>query len=56
MATKFENKNLLNFKGQVLVDKDGIPKIYRSLKVATKSADKLGARVVKNVKMYIVVL
>jgi hypothetical protein len=56
MTTQFENKNLVNFKGQVLVDNDGIVKIYSSLKVANRSAEKLGAKVVKNVSKYIIVL
>lgn len=56
MKAQFENKNLVNFKGQVLVDKDGIPKIYSSIKVANRSAEKLGAKVVKNVNRYIIVL
>lgn len=56
MKAQFENKNLVNFKGQVLVDNDGIPKVYTSVKVANRTAEKLNARVVKNVKRYIVVL
>jgi hypothetical protein len=56
MKTQFKNKNLVNFKGQVLVDNDGIPKIYTSVKVANRTAEKLNAKVVKNVKRYIVVL
>lgn len=56
MKAQFENKNLVNFKGQVLVDNDGIPKVYSSIKVANRTAEKLNAKVVKNVKRYIVVL
>lgn len=56
MKAQFENKNLVNYKGQVLVDNDGIVKIYSSLKIANRSAEKLGAKVVKNVKRYIIVL
>jgi len=55
MKAKFENKNLVNFKGQVLCN-DGIPKIYTSIKVATRTAEKHNAKVVKNIKRYIIVL
>lgn len=55
MKARFENKKLVNFEGKVLVDNDGIPKIYSSIKVATRTAEKLDAKVVKNIKRYIVV-
>lgn len=56
MKAEFKDLNLINFKGQVLVNKDGLPKIYTSIKVANRTAEKLNAKVVKNVKRYIVVL
>ena len=55
MKATFEIQNLVNYKGEVLVDKDGIAKIYTSIRVAQKTADKVGGRVVRNVKRFIVV-
>ena len=55
MKATFETQNLVNYKGEVLVDNDGIAKIYTSIKVAQKTSDKVGGRVVKNVKRFIVV-
>ena len=56
MKATFKNLNLINFKGQVLVDNDGFPKRYSSLNVANKTAEKLNAKVVKNFKGFLVVL
>jgi len=56
MKAVFQNKNLVNYTGQVLVDKYGFPKIYTSIKVANRTAEKLGATVVKNIKRYIITL
>lgn len=55
MKATFKTQNLVNYKGEVLVDNDGIAKIYTSIKAAQKTADKVGGRVVKNVKRFIVV-
>lgn len=56
MKAKFENKNLVNFTGMVSVDKDGHPKVYRSLKLVNKSAEKLNAKVLSRGKIYLIVL
>lgn len=56
MKAQFENKNLAGFTGKVLVDANGLPKVYTSTRVANRTAEKLGARVVKNVKRFIVVI
>ena len=55
MNDTFQQKSLINFKGLVLVNSDGLPKIYSSLKMANRTAEKFGAKVIKNVKRYIIV-
>jgi sporulation protein YlmC with PRC-barrel domain len=51
----FENRNLKNYTGLVLCDKDSIVKVYASKAMAEKTALKINASVVKNVKKYIII-